>query len=244
MQPHEDWRNRNSLQGIIPALIVIGIGVLFLLNNLNIFFIHDVWRFWPVILIAVGLVKLVDSPLSNARITGGILVGVGALFLADNLGFLNLTWESFWPLALIGAGLLMLWHRLAPAPIWSRAGTASGIPAGAHEGTLNEYALFGGVERKVTTDDFRGGQVSAMFGGVEIDLRRAGMRGDSAVIDVTSMFGGVEFKIPQNWIAVASIAAIFGGFGNKSVQPSADTPGVKRLYIKGTAMFGGVGVKN
>lgn len=239
MQQQHNWQSGRALPGIAPALVVIGIGVLFLLNNLNIFFIHDVWRFWPGILIAVGLVKLVDSPDSSGRLTGGVMVGVGALFLADNLGFLNLSWDNFWPLILIGAGLLMLWSRLAP----SQAASPD-IPGGAHEGVLNEYALFGGVDRKVTTDDFRGGHVSAMFGGVEIDLRRASMRGDAATIDVTSMFGGVEFKIPPNWIAVASIAAIFGGFGNKSVQPSSDTPGVKRLFIKGTAMFGGVGVKN
>lgn len=239
MQPREDWRGRGSIPGIVPALIVIGIGVLFLLNNLNIFFIHDVWRYWPVILIAAGLAKMVDSPVSSGRAMGGILVGVGALFLANNLGFLNLSWENFWPLVLIGAGLVMLWSRLAPPP----AGTAN-IPAGAHEGALNEYAIFGGVERKVTTDDFRGGQVFAMFGGVDIDLRRAGMRGDSAVIYVTSMLGGVEFKVPQNWIVVGQMVAMFGGFGNKSVLPSADMPGVKRLYIKGSAVFGGVGVKN
>ncbi len=97
---------------------------------------------------------------------------------------------------LIGAGLLMLWSRLAPP----QAGIPN-IPTEGHEGVLNEYAIFGGVDRKVTTDDFRGGHVSAMFGGVDIDLRQAGMRGDSAVIDVNSLFGGVEFKIPPNWIA-------------------------------------------
>jgi hypothetical protein len=83
-----------------------------------------------------------------------------------------------------------------------------------------------------------------MFGGVEIDLRRAGMRGDSAVVDVTAMFGVVGFKVPPNWIVVGHVFALFGGFGNKSVQPSSDMPGVKRLYIKGSAMFGGVEVKN
>src|ERR1019366_1600970 len=125
MQPHEDWRSRGNIPGVVPALIVIGIGLLFLLNNLNIFFIHDIWRYWPGILIAVGLVKMVDSPHSNGR--------------------------------LIGAGLLMLWSRLAPLP----AGVPN-IPAGAHEGALNEHAVFGGVERKVSTDDFRGGHISTM----------------------------------------------------------------------------------
>jgi hypothetical protein len=239
MQQHDDWRVKREIPGIIPALIVIGIGVVFLLNNLNIFYMHDIWRFWPVILIAAGLAKMVDSPYNNGRLVGGVLIGVGGLFLADTLGFLNLSWREFWPLVLIGAGLLMLWTRLAPPP----AGVPN-IPASGHEGALNDCAIFGGVERKVTTDDFRGGHVSAMFGGVEVDLRRAGIRGDSAVIDVSAMFGGVEFKIPQNWAVVASVAAIFGGFSNKTVQPSVDTPGVKRLYIKGSAVFGGVEVKN
>jgi hypothetical protein len=239
MRTHEDWRGSNSISGIIPALAVIGIGVLFLLNNLNIFFIHDIWRYWPAILIAAGLVKMVESPSSGGRIAGGILAGAGGFLLAGNLGFLNLSWDDFWPLALIGAGLLMLWSRLAPA----RRETPN-IPPAAQESALNEDAIFCGVERKVTTDDFRGGHVSAMFGGVAIDLRQADMRGDSAVVDVTSMFGGIEFKIPRNWIAVSQVAAIFGGFGNKSVPPSPGMPGVKRLYIKGAAVFGGVEVKN
>ncbi len=238
MQQHSDFRANRSIPGIVPALIVIGIGVLFLLNNLNIFFLHDIWRFWPVILIAAGLAKMVDSPYSNGKVVGGVLVGVGGLFLADNLGFLSLSWNDLWPLVLIGAGVLMLWSRLAPPP----AGVPN-IPSG-HEGALNEYAIFGGVERKLTTDDFRGGAATALFGGVVIDLRRAGMRGDSAVIDVTAMFGGIEIKVPQNWIVVPQVAAIFGGFGNKTMQPSSDTPGVKRLHIKGAAVFGGVDVKN
>jgi hypothetical protein len=213
--------------------------VLFLLNNLNIVFLHDVWRYWPGLLIAAGLAKMVDSQSSSGKVTGGMLVGIGGLFLADTLGFLRLSWAGFWPLVLIGAGVLMLWSRLAPPQF--RIPNVAGM---AREGTLNETAIFGGVERKVTTDDFRGGNVTAIFGGVEIDLRRAGMRGDSAVVDVNSAFGGVVFKIPQNWIAVADVAAIFGGLGNKSMEPSADTPGVKRLFIKGSAIFGGVEVKN
>jgi len=104
--------------------------------------------------------------------------------------------------------------------------------------------VFGGVHRKVTTDDFRGGQTTATFGGVEIDLRRARMRGDSAVIDVTAMFGGVEFKVPPTWLVIGQVMAVFGGFGNKALEPDPEQPGIKRLYIKGTAMFGGVEVKN
>jgi len=224
------------MRGIVPAIVVIGIGVLLLLRNMDIVFVQDLWRFWPVILIAFGLVRLVEAHDSGSQVTGGVLVGAGALFLANTLGFLHLAWHDFWPLALIGAGIVMLYTRLMPSrPLQ----TATDI-----EGSLNEYAVFGGVSRKLTTDDFRGGYASAMFGGVEIDLRRAAMRADSATVDVSAMFGGVEFKVPQNWIVVAQVSAIFGGVDNKCVQPAADMPGVKRLYVKGSAVFGGIEFKN
>src|SRR5438477_118352 len=100
MQLHQQIQRKQSIPEIIPTLIVIGVGVLFLLNNLNIVYVHDLWRYWPVIPIALGLVKMVDSPYSNGQVTGGVLVGVGALFLADTLGFVRLTWNDFWPLVL------------------------------------------------------------------------------------------------------------------------------------------------
>jgi predicted membrane protein len=179
----------------------------------------------------------VDSQNESDRTGGVVLTVVGAIFLARNLGFLYLTWHDFWPLILIGAGLLMLWNRLY---VPSRP---TGSSANA-EGELNVHAVFGGVERKVTSDDFRGGHVSAMFGGIELNLRRAGMRGESAAIDISAVFGGVEIKVPANWIVVVEGSSIFGGFSDKSAQPAPDMPGVKRLFVRGSAVFGGVDIKN
>jgi len=234
MHTQEDWRAR----GILPAIIVIGIGILLLLRNMDIPFAQDLWRFWPGILIALGLVNLVEARHNGSQLAGGVLVGVGALLLANTLGFLHLSWHDSWPLILIGAGLVMLYTRLVPPRRLAAPGSIG------MEGALNEHAVFGGVSRKVTTDDFSGGHVSAMFGGVEIDLRRAGMRAESATIDVSTIFGGVEVKIPSNWIVTAQVTAIFGGVDNKCVEPSAAMPGVKRLYIQGSVMFGGIEFKN
>jgi predicted membrane protein len=249
MEPNNDYRFvwKANPSGIVPAVILIGIGALFLLNNLNIFHVYDLWKFWPVTLIAGGVFKLVDSPLSSGRAMGGVLFGAGALILADNLGFLHLTWDAVWPIALIGAGLAMLWHRLSPADVpWAGATPPFRAEPGAtpREGALNEFTMFGGVNRKVTTADFRGGQIAATFGGVEVDLRRAGMVGDAAAIELNVMFGGVEIKVPENWSVVSEIPAMFGGVENKSMQPPEGMPGVKRLYVKGFVMFGGVTIKN
>jgi hypothetical protein len=237
MNDQLDWRGR----GILPALLVIGIGVMLLLRNMDIGLFQDIWRFWPVLLIAAGLVRLVEGPRgphSGSQVCGGIMIGAGGLLLANSLGYLHLSWRDFWPLVLIGAGILMLFQRLSPpAPIAAAA-------AGHFEGSLNDHALFGGVSRKVTTMDFRGGAISSTFGGVEVDLRRAGMLSDSATIDVSTTFGGIEVKVPPNWQVVAQVSAIFGGVDNKCVEPDPTTPGFKRLYVRGSVIFGGIEIKN
>jgi predicted membrane protein len=238
MQLHDERAHGfRANPGIIPGLVVIAVGVIFLLSNLNIVYVHELWRYWPVVLIAAGLARLVDAQSDGARSTGGVLLVVGALFLANTLGFLHLTWRDYWPLILIGAGLLMLWNRLY-TPISAPA--AGGQP----EGWLNLVAIFGGVERKVTTGDFQGGNITAMFGGVNVNLRKAGMAAESAILDISAMFGGVEIKVPENWIVVLQGTSIFGGFSDETAHPPLDMPGVKRLFLKGSAIFGGVEVKN
>ena len=265
MEPNDNYRHPGwrSNHGLIPGAIIIGIGVLFLLNNLHIVYVRELWRFWPVALIAVGLVKLVDSTYGGGRVFGGILLGVGAIFLGGNLGFYDVTMRELWPLFLIGAGLIMLgnrvwgpdWHgprRFAawPGPTpghWDKGQWDKGreAEASASDSTLNEVAIFGGGKRKVISQDFKGGELTAIFGGFEIDLRNAGMAGDSAVLEVNAVFGGAEIRIPETWTAVVQGVGIFGGYGDESASPNpAANPQIKRFFVKGTAVFGGVSVKN
>src|SRR5450432_3359527 len=115
---HPGWRSNH---GLIPGAIVIGIGVLFLLQNFHIAYIWDWWRYWPVALIAVGLVKLVDSTYGGGRVFGGILLVVGAIFLGSSLGIYDVSIGELWPLFLIGAGLMMLGNRVW-GPHWPGPG--------------------------------------------------------------------------------------------------------------------------
>jgi len=86
----DENRERSShAAGLIPGLIVAGIGVLFLLHNLNIVRIYNVWRYWPLILVAIGASKLVDSPNANEKVAGGIMLAAGGIFLAVNLGLFS-----------------------------------------------------------------------------------------------------------------------------------------------------------
>ncbi|MBZ5619546.1 MAG: cell wall-active antibiotics response protein [Acidobacteriia bacterium] len=227
---------------MVPGLILIGVGALFFLSNLHIFYLREWVRFWPAILIAGGIVKLVDSTVAGGRVFGGVLVGFGGIFLARNLGYIDLGMREIWPLFLVGLGLLLLfqrtaeWHVKVPNPSEARVSDVN---------TLNVSAIFGGAKRVLTTQDFQGGHVLALFGGVELDLRQAAIVGDRAVLEIDAMFGGVELKIPQSWNAVVEGTGIFGGYADNTLQTNpALVPGVKQLIVKGAAVFGGVDVKN
>jgi hypothetical protein len=276
-QGPQGWRANH---GLIPGVIVIGIGVLFLLDNFHVVYVRDWWRYWPVALIAVGLVKLVDSNYGSGRVVGGVALAAGAILLGDNLGLIDVTIDQLWPLILIGIGLAMLGHRiwgplwvgpryrrwdrrlwakhgLDPDSVkqsiedrvknrwgagWSHSDQNPDEPSGS---SLNEVAIFGGGKRKVTAQDFRGGELTAIFGGFEVDLRHAGMTTDSAVLEVNTVFGGAEIRIPYSWTAVVQGVGIFGGYGDETEPPEpATNPKSKKLVIRGAAVFGGVSVKN
>lgn len=238
-QENGDQMIRTST-GLVPGLIIVGVGILFLLNNLEIVPVYDWWQLWPVVVIALGVTKLVDSPSSNERASGAVMILIGGVFLASTLGWFSPRAGDLWPVALIGAGVVMLFNRLGQLEGGGHTSCRIAKPNGKPDGV----AVFGGFKRAYTTDDYRGGDLVAVFGGGDVNLRQAGMRADAAIITVTAIFGAVTIKVPPQWLVVNELAGIFGGNDDKTVQPSPDAPGVKRLIVRGVAVFGGVTIKN
>lgn len=241
-----DWRRPRHPQGVLFGMIIVAVGLVLLLDNLGVPGFQHLWRFWPVILIVVGASRLLQCRSTGGLIWGLVVAGIGTVFLLDNLGF-SINLGIFWPVILIGFGLSMLLRSGER----SRAGRGTWLP-GPMPGTettsrpdFHLWALFGGGRRRIDTKEFRGGDVLAIFGGYEIDLRDAAMVEDKAVIDANAMFGGVEIWIPQNWTVEVVGHGIFGGYDDKTLPPRIN-PGDKpqHLVLTGYAMFGGVTVKN
>ncbi len=231
---------------MIPAIVLIGVGALFFLNNLHIFPVHEVLRYWPGILVAVGIMLLVDSKDPSGRTVGGVFTGVGALLLARNLWFIDLTWNQVWPLLVIGAGLLMLWDRTH----WYTGVLQSGYERRRKfmfglRGYPKESTVFGSSTRSYYGQEFSGGRYETVFGGIEIDLRGSHMAGDEAVLKIDAVLGGAEVKVPDTWLVVIRATAVFGGVINSTKAPDPVlVPNPKRLIVKGSAVFGGVEIKN
>ena len=98
---------------LVMGLIVISIGVLFLLENLGYVYVHNLWEFWPVILVVLGVARMANCRSAAGMVSGAILTLIGGIFLASSLGFIPFDiWRLFWPLILILAGVGMLFRGL------------------------------------------------------------------------------------------------------------------------------------
>jgi len=237
------FRVRSGLSGIVVGALIVAIGLVILLDNLGIVRVYDIWRFWPVILIGFGVSRVLESRAPGGQVWGGIMVLIGAAFLLDNLHILIFDFDVshlIWPFAVIGFGLFML-LRAVDRKKYLEGAPAASIP----DSGAGSWAIFSSVKRKVDSQDFKGCEAMAVFGEVKIDLRKAGMTADQAVIDVNALFGGVDIRVPETWRVEIKGAGIFGAFEDKTVPPRVD-PAVKtpQLIITGTAVFGAAKVDN
>jgi len=241
---------RTGFGGAFVGLIVVGIGVLLLLQNLGIVIVDDLWDYWPVILIVFGLMKVLHAWGFAGRVAGGIVMFVGAVFLLRNLGLIHgNVWNLFWPVILIGIGLALLLRAFDRGNDWHWWAGAGAHPAAASRdaSTLNAIkidAIFSGANRRFDTQEFEGGEVMAVFGGVDLDLRKTAMKGQEVRIECNAIFGGIEIRVPETWLVIMRGTGIFGGFADETLPPPRSETKSPVLLVTGAAIFGGVNVKN
>lgn len=230
--------------GLFSGGIIALIGVLILLDNMGFHALSHLYHFWPMILILIGVWNLTCR---SGRVFGGVLVLLGVLFQLDALGIARFTWGEIWPVAIIGAGLMVMWSSLQARKISTLVGKIAGRPQADPRTTLSEVAVFGAIERRITSPDFQGGVINAIFGSVELDLRDATILQDEAILEINSVFGSVELRVPATWQIVSRGQAAFGSFEddtrNYRNENPANPPG-KSLILTGAAVFGSVQIKN
>ncbi len=220
---------------VLLAGALIAIAILLLLANLNVLAL-DIGDFmgtwWPAILIFIGAWQVASQ---RGRSLGGpvFLIALGAVLQVITLGWAG--WGILWPVALIAAGLVVLLQgsRFRQRPSQEATG----------DDTIALSAMFSGVEHRITSANFRGGRVTATFGGIEMDLRDARLQQD-ATLEVTALFGGVELKVPDEWNVQVHGAPLFGGIedaGSKRAS-QGQQPGPV-LHIETSITFGGLEIK-
>jgi predicted membrane protein len=233
--------SRSTSSQLIVGLLVIGLGVLFLLDNLDIIDFHRAITFWPVVFIVAGVLKLLDTRSPNGYLFGSVLIGVGVIMILNRSGLFYINWRTIWPLALIAVGGSVLYRAIKDKERRSQAGLlAPEKGADPSDEVLEVTAILAGFERRISTRSFRGGEVTAFMGGCDLDLRDSSIDGE-AVLNVFVVMGGVTLRCPPDWTVILQGTPIMGGFEEKTATPPDSS---KRLVIRGYAIMGGVEVRN
>jgi len=117
-------------------------------------------------------------------------------------------------------------------------------PSESIDDTFDRSVIFMSFNRRITSKHFRFGKVSAIFGGFHLDFTQADIEGNQAVLQIEAVFGGGEIRIPPGWRVSITAHEIAGAFSDETYShPDAAAPS-KVLFIHGTAVFGGVVIKN
>lgn len=219
---------------LVLGVVIIVVGMLFTLENLGLIEADTYLRFWPVVLIAFGLMKLWTGRRA-ATFPGLLFFFAGVWLLLQSMEIVTISLWRLWPLLLILAGGSMI-RRGIYGPSWQR-----GVTDTDGHSTISAVAVLGGVNHGNNSRTFRGGDLTAVMGGCQIDLRGAAIEGD-AVIDVFAMWGGIEIKVPEAWSVSGRVTPILGGYEDKTRPPVDAT--TQRLIVRGIVIMGGVEIKN
>jgi hypothetical protein len=221
---------------VLVGLFVVGMGFLFLLDNLNVFDFHRAVAFWPAAFILFGAIKLLDTRSPNGALVGSVLIAVGVVMTVNRLGFVHINVRTLWPLLIMGVGGAVIYRAVTGRRLLGMQSK----DAEASDEVVDITAILGGFDRRITTPNFRGGEVTAVMGGCMLDLRGSSIEGD-AVINVFVLMGGITLKVPPDWSVALNGTPIMGGFDEKTITAPNNN---KRLVIRGYAIMGGVEVRN
>ncbi|MFP5393684.1 MAG: LiaI-LiaF-like domain-containing protein [Gammaproteobacteria bacterium] len=225
---------RNTGGQVLSGLIVIAFGVLFLLDNFHVLEFSRVISFWPSLLFVLGVFKLLDTRSSNGYMVAGSLMGAGVLLMLHNMGLLRLNWGMLWPSILIAVGGAVVVRALGGRQ------REESLKAADDDSVIESTTILGSMQRRVSTPDFRGGEITTIMGGCNLDLRGSSIQGD-VVLHVFAAMGGIVIKCPPDWTVVLQGMPFMGGFEEKTVRPADQS---KRLIVKGWVVMGGVKVRN
>ncbi|MGE5107199.1 MAG: LiaF transmembrane domain-containing protein [Sphingobacteriales bacterium] len=247
------YQTRNGRIWTGVFLIIIGVAALAKATFLD---LPD-WLFtWPMLLVVLG--AFIGFKHGFRGPGWLVMMLIGGYFLANDIFPDWIERRYFWPVAIIAIGMFIIirpkkkcdeWgnrNNKKPKPNTENPPGTSSSPvndaASSTEDFIDVTAVFGSVKKVVYSKNFKGGKISCIFGGGEINLLQADFTG-TAVIELNAIFGGCTLLIPSNWQLRTEPAAIFGGMDDKRSQPSVVSPD-KVLVLNGTVMFGGVEIKS
>jgi predicted membrane protein len=231
---HHHMTNNRAIIGVILVLV----GLFLVMRNTGIFpgYIEHIVFSWPMLLVAVGLVLTLGA---SEKTAGIIIMAVGGFFLIPAIFRETFhAYNMFWPAIFIVVGVIFIATKRRG---WS-AITSKGVVGDDYIDYVN---IFSGGERQIVSESFKGGKITAIFGGIELDLTKAKLAPGRSDLELACIFGGATIVVPDDWYVSIEVTPVLGGFNDsRKLSPGRTIDPSKQLVIKGAVIFGGGEVKS
>jgi predicted membrane protein len=238
MKKHQQYRN--PAKTMVIGLMVVAFGLLYMLRNMQVID-QQTWRVifsWPMLLVAIGIINLAERKIS----WGLLFLAIGGAFLIDRYYDLSFNlFTFFWPVMIIVIGIFLIFSN-ASCPLINRFRRNKTRVSGSDGDVIEEAAVFGGSERIIHSNNFKGGEIVAVFGGSKLDLTQCQLAPGENKLELVAVFGGTTLIVPNDWNVKMEIVNVFGGFADKRHNLNVDYN--KTLIIEGVAIFGGGELKS
>lgn len=225
-----------SIGNVLWGIVFVALGVIFGLNaleitNIDVFF--DGW--WTLFIIVPCFIDLFKDHDKTGNMIG-VLIGVALLLCCQDLLEFDLIWKLAFPTILVIIGLSFIFKDTLHGKVKKEIKKIN-----EKNGKKQEYcATFGEQRLNFSEEEFKGCELTAVFGGVRCDLRDSIIKED-VVITASSIFGGIDIFVPTDVNVKVTSTSIFGGVSNKTINSKKEHK--KTIYINATCIFGGVDIK-
>jgi hypothetical protein len=232
-------RSRRTTR-LVFGLVLLSLGALWTLDNLGLVDAQRIVRWWPALLIAFGVAKLAGWSARRSAFLAWLYIVAGAWLLLHAVGWVHVGIAGLWPLLLIGLGVRLV----------LRAGDASGPKTGRGKSTWSMGAdgrvkmdvVMAGANRRSSAGAFRGGEINAVLGNIELDLRDATLTDGRTELEVNAILGGVQLLVPRRWRIESQIVSVLGSVEDHTrSEPGA---GSEVLVLLGNTALGGIEIRN
>ena len=219
---------------LLWGIVFIVLGMIIALNTLgiaqiSIFF--DGW--WTLFIIIPCLINFIKGPNRIATFIG-LVIGIAFLLSAQGIITFSIVRKLIIPFILIMIGISFIFKDFFSGKINEKIKTLN-------KTALKEYAAtFGENKVDMSNEIFDGADLTAIFGGVELNLSNSEIK-DEQIVNATSIFGGITIKVPQNVNVKVKSTSIFGGVDNNVKNIKGEN--IPTIYVNALCMFGGVDIK-
>jgi hypothetical protein len=216
---------------LVGGVALVALGALWTSDNLGLVDAGEILRWWPALLIVFGLARLTGSGFARNTTIGLLAVLVGTVLLLNRLGVTHVGLGLLIPLGLMALGFQMV-RRGGYAPNAAR-------PLSDSSDWFKTFAIMGGITTRSRSQALRGGEASAVLGGVELDLRQAVPAGERVVVDAFAFLGGIDLIVPPNWKLEIEAMPIVGAIQDERAVDAAQEYRAT-MVLRGAVILGGL----